>query len=408
MTLSPVASREHLLHMLAEAAELEHNLLCSYLYAAFSLKTGSDEDLLADELAAVQRWRGVIMHVCMEEMAHLAQVANLMVAIGSRPHFDRPNLPVAAGYHPASIQVALAPFDLATLDHFIFLERPADSAMRDPAPFAHIADAPPRAAAAGGLMPSAPDYATIGEFYEMLTEALASLCERLGEARLFIGPAGNQLRPEDIGFDDLSVVTDLRSAQQALHLIIVQGEGAPDDSDESHFKAFTGIKDESLRLQAARPAFTPSRDVARNPVMRAPLAEDRVHVSAPAAAAVLDTANAAYALMLRALTAVYDAGTDEAPRRQALLGCAIGMMGVLGQLSALLTTLPAADADGVRAGVSFTVLRSTEGWAPGVDSAALIVEQLLLMRAQLPQLGVDKEPLAALLAKLDGIIDSLD
>lgn len=112
--------------------------------------------------------------------------------------------------------------------------------------------------------------------------------------------------------------------------------------------------------------------------------------------------------MLRALTAVYDAGTDEAPRRQALLGCAIGMMGVLGQLSALLTTLPAADADGVRAGVSFTVLRSTEGWAPGVDSAALIVEQLLLMRAQLPRLGVDKEPLAALLAKLDGIIDSLD
>ena len=36
---SHVRSREHLLHMLAEASELEHNLLCSYLYAAFSLKS---------------------------------------------------------------------------------------------------------------------------------------------------------------------------------------------------------------------------------------------------------------------------------------------------------------------------------------------------------------------------------
>lgn len=33
-------SREHLPHVLAEAAELEHNLLCGYLYAAFSLKRG--------------------------------------------------------------------------------------------------------------------------------------------------------------------------------------------------------------------------------------------------------------------------------------------------------------------------------------------------------------------------------
>jgi hypothetical protein len=72
---NPIRSREHLLHMLAEAAELEHNLLCSYLYAAFSLKKELDEGLLAHELEAVQRWHAAIMHVCMDEMAHLAQVA---------------------------------------------------------------------------------------------------------------------------------------------------------------------------------------------------------------------------------------------------------------------------------------------------------------------------------------------
>ena len=33
-------AREQLLHTLYEAAELEHNLMCTYLYAAFSLKRG--------------------------------------------------------------------------------------------------------------------------------------------------------------------------------------------------------------------------------------------------------------------------------------------------------------------------------------------------------------------------------
>ena len=31
-------TREQLIHALYEAAELEHNLMCTYLYAAFSLK----------------------------------------------------------------------------------------------------------------------------------------------------------------------------------------------------------------------------------------------------------------------------------------------------------------------------------------------------------------------------------
>src|SRR5689334_3724293 len=130
-----VRSREHLLHMLAEAAELEHNLLCSYLYAAFSLKKELGEDLRDDEFEAVRRWHCDLMRVCVQEMTHLAQVANLMVAVGSRPHFDRPNLRVAPGYHPARIQVSLARFDLETLDHFIFLERPESADLQDAVSF---------------------------------------------------------------------------------------------------------------------------------------------------------------------------------------------------------------------------------------------------------------------------------
>jgi hypothetical protein len=53
----PALSRELLLHALYEAAELEHNLMCTYLYAAFSLRDGEAEGLSQVEAAAVARWR---------------------------------------------------------------------------------------------------------------------------------------------------------------------------------------------------------------------------------------------------------------------------------------------------------------------------------------------------------------
>src|SRR5512141_1165709 len=79
-----VRTREQLLHLLTEAAEIEHDLLCCYLYAAFSLKRGEDEGLSAREADAVARWRRTVITVAIEEMAHLALVANMTVAIGAR------------------------------------------------------------------------------------------------------------------------------------------------------------------------------------------------------------------------------------------------------------------------------------------------------------------------------------
>ena len=54
-------TRERLLHALYEAAELEHDLMCTYLYAAFSLKSGEAEGLSASEADAVARWRRTIL-----------------------------------------------------------------------------------------------------------------------------------------------------------------------------------------------------------------------------------------------------------------------------------------------------------------------------------------------------------
>jgi Ferritin-like len=48
MTAEPplqVESREELVYLLGEACELEHSLMCEYLYAQFSLKRATDESL---------------------------------------------------------------------------------------------------------------------------------------------------------------------------------------------------------------------------------------------------------------------------------------------------------------------------------------------------------------------------
>ena len=183
------------------------------------------------ELDAVAGWQKTILHVCMEEMTHLAQVANLTAAVGSRPHFNRPNLPVPPGYHPASVQVALLPFDQQTLEHFIFLERPESVRLSDPESVAagqRFVRRPERTV----LMPSAPDYETIGEFYEMLAQAFEDLCEAIGEGELFIGPAQAQLRPEEIGAADLEVVTHLESARAAIRMIVGR-RSSPSDIESS-------------------------------------------------------------------------------------------------------------------------------------------------------------------------------
>src|SRR3954471_20601355 len=87
-----IKHREALIYMLCQAAELEHGIMCQYLFAAFSLKQRVDEGLTPGQLEVVTRWRRSIAHVATEEMLHLALVQNVLSAIGAAPHLTRPNL----------------------------------------------------------------------------------------------------------------------------------------------------------------------------------------------------------------------------------------------------------------------------------------------------------------------------
>ena len=135
-----IEHREALIYMLCEAAELEHGIMCEYLFAAFSLKQSADEGLTADELAAVGRWRQQVLQVAAQEMLHLALVQNLLTAIGGPPHLVRPNLPQPACHYPAGVQLVLLPFGEQALAHFMFLERPEGMDLEDADGLAAVGD----------------------------------------------------------------------------------------------------------------------------------------------------------------------------------------------------------------------------------------------------------------------------
>src|SRR6266576_4429675 len=138
-----IEHREALIYMLCQAAELEHGIMCQYLYAAFSLKQSEDEGLTAEEADAVQRWRKHISHIAAQEMLHVSLVQNLLSAIGAAPHLSRPNYQQPASHYPAGVHLVLVPFGEEALRHFMFLERPEGMDIEDAAGMAAYSKAAP-------------------------------------------------------------------------------------------------------------------------------------------------------------------------------------------------------------------------------------------------------------------------
>src|SRR5215813_13329028 len=183
-----IEHREALIYMLYEAAELEHGIMCQYLFAAFSLKQREDEGLTPEELEVVTRWRRTIAHVATEEMLHLALVQNVLSAIGAAPHLTRPNLPAPARHYPAAVNLTLVPFGEPALQHFMFLERPEGMELEG----AQGIDAPVHDAVPllpeGDIVPQLQDFATIGHLYRSIEHGFDRLAGKFGERNLFVGP----------------------------------------------------------------------------------------------------------------------------------------------------------------------------------------------------------------------------
>ena len=347
-----IQDREELIYLLCEAAEFEHTVMCSYLYAQWTLKRGLDEDLTPTELAAIERWRRSLAQVALEEMLHLSLVNNLLAAIGAAPHLWRPAFPVRPGHFPADALMSLAPFGEAALDHFMYIERPEGLNIRDGAGFGHAMHYR-RIARPDMLAPSPQDYSSQGHLYHGILQGLARLCEQLGEERVFVGHSQAQVSVEEFGLQGLFKITDLASAHRAVEEIVLQGEGAPAHRDDSHFARFKAIRSELGELLAARPGFEPARPVVRNPMLGATgITRDRVRVVEPLAGQVIDLGNSIYMLMIRTLSQVFAPAPLPRDLRVALATSTNVLMSTMGRVADVATRLPI---DAARGGATATL-----------------------------------------------------
>ncbi|HJT99395.1 MAG TPA: ferritin-like domain-containing protein [Rhodanobacteraceae bacterium] len=370
-----VPTRERLIFALCEAAELEHTLMCTYLYAAFSLKSGEGEGLSAMEAEAVARWRGAIIDVAIDEMGHLAAVWNIASALGGQPFFGRDNFPLGFGRLPAGIVVKLAPFNPQTLQHFVYLERPHDSTEPEGAGFEPERRFS-REIKAPRLTPMPMDYDTVGTFYAVLGANLEAFANAIGESAAFCGDPGLQLSPAEVDLDGARRVICLKTALAAFDAIVVQGEGAPKGVTNSHFARFCAIRDEYRKLLAANPDFKPAFPSAHNPVLRTPpRPENRVWIEDERASASVDLANAAYALMLRMLGHSY-AIAGPHPEKALLVDLSITLMQSVTLLGEHAARLPAGPSNpGCNAGMSFTALRDAAPLPPGASARRFFIER---------------------------------
>lgn len=55
-----IRNREELIQVLGIASELEHNLMCQYLFAAYSLKRYPGEGITSVQLDTARRWGALI------------------------------------------------------------------------------------------------------------------------------------------------------------------------------------------------------------------------------------------------------------------------------------------------------------------------------------------------------------
>ena len=100
-----IEHREALIYMLCQAAELEHGIMCQYLYAAFSLKQSRDEGLSAEEDEPGAGCEPAVSDGLAEIQSGLAGIADALAAhLPARYGLQTPapgRTPTAVGQGPA-------------------------------------------------------------------------------------------------------------------------------------------------------------------------------------------------------------------------------------------------------------------------------------------------------------------
>lgn len=210
----PIETVQDLHEHLRLALRIELATVPPYLYAMYSIADPISESAL------------LIRSIVTEEMLHAALVANILVAVGGDPDFDNEDLlaiyPIDLPHHTPPLELGLRPCSPQLIrEVFMALEQPeVHDASTDPDQFL-----------------------TLGQFYHALEKGLA----RLDSATDLFASPRHSWQMADPSFysavefdaDDsggLMEVRDLESAQEAIEVIVHQGEGVSSDhwADPEH------------------------------------------------------------------------------------------------------------------------------------------------------------------------------
>ena len=377
-----IDTRDKLVDALNQAAELEHLLCCSYLFAGFTIKRTPDDTLELAETEQTREWATQIMMIARQEMEHLGMACNLLSAIGASPNFSRANFPQPADYLPVDIPTELTAFSLETLERFIQFEKP-DWPGQEPKPSEDPST---------NTKPLI-SYNSLQVLYEEIRQGFITLNKQLGAENLFIGPTDAQITNQTL-FDQTAKAYQvnlngvlaknpedrLEEATDMIDQIISEGEGAPASSAGSHYARFVTIRDEYQALIGQRPTFNPAKPVAANPqTFKHATGEQGTTISNPLTLRVAQLFNQVYESMLLLMIRFY-AHTDEtATELTALQETAFFPLMTMGirPLGEVLTDLPIDDGtSGLVAGPPFELYRPLH-FLPHKEAAWKVLQELL-------------------------------
>ena len=393
-------SRSDLISLLSQACEFEHGLACSYLFTSFTLKQEISEGLDWRQQQLVRCWANDIFVVAAEEMLHLAQVWNLLAAIGGNPYYWRPNFPVRSNYHPTGAPMQLTPFNKKTLETFLQYELPDDEREE----FCKTHRIEPFA--------GSPTYTSVAQLYTIIR----GIIKDYPEEELFIGIKERQVGEDLVDFPTLIKVVDRDSALAATDLIKEQGEGAEpskhtkdplellDVNRDGHHGVFLRVLREFEAECQRGGEFDVVRDVIDNPIAKSrsdygvEIAKGPKKTGRICANLIEDeyTSEVAvlfdrvYLLMLRLLQYVFRNNTDDTEALRRFAVTAIGIMPtMIKPLAEALTLLPAGEAWGAKtAGPAFGLSRHVT--LPENPRTAMVVvreriQELLVLSGKLAE-----------------------
>ena len=221
-TLAGSCTQAGLRRQLQQAIELEFATIPLYLTALFSIREGYNREVYS-----------IIRTVVLQEMLHLAQAANLLIAVGGNPQID--NNMAAPQYPSKGLPGNVLPnlnitLQRASREHiyevFMALEHPH-----------HFAVA------------NSTTHSSIGDFYDQILHCMEHLRSK-GRLKFRKSRSKRQIQwPwKENDYGQLHVVSSLGDARAAISAIREQGEGSTpvdptysDSHDLAHFFVFEQI-----------------------------------------------------------------------------------------------------------------------------------------------------------------------